>query len=194
QVTIARACSRERTAMTLHSLLGKFFRRKTPSTRGRVRAPRHTHKSQVRLVLEALEDRTLPSCTTLATLELFSSGSSQPVSVPVDSYRFGVKSPPPTGGTGGGAAGRPSFDQLIVNTEFSSNSPGFFDTLASGDSFVSAVLTQQDADGNTTVAWALKNVHITGDTLTDVPTDLPTEQMTFAFEAIREATSARDPH
>jgi type VI protein secretion system component Hcp len=189
--------------MTARSWFCNWFARNTSKTSRSWRRPSRRTGSKL-LALEVLEDRTLPSGTPSATLQLLpAAGQGTPaVMLALDSFRFDFHNSVtfPTGGIGA-TVGPVSFDALDVTAAYNANSPEVFAQLTSGLAYDGAVLTQKDASGSPVAAWVLRTVFVSDDALsgnglppetvrgaaTAPPT---TEELRFAFEEITEATSA----
>jgi type VI protein secretion system component Hcp len=142
--------------------------------------------------LEVLEDRTLPSGTPYATLQLVplqGPHSPQAVTLNLDSYQFGFHNTA-TFGPVGVSLGRASFDALDVTTALDSSAHDLFLALTQGKRYPTANLTQYDASGNPVAVWALNNVFVT-DELFAGGGSAPTMELKFAFGGVREATSMR---
>jgi type VI protein secretion system component Hcp len=165
--------------MTLRSWLRKLLSRKTPSRLERWRTSPRKESVRKALVLEVLEDRTLLSGTSTATLQLLPAAgqSTSKVALVLDSFRFGFHH-----GIGSGSA--VTFDALDVTASFTANSPQVFANLTEGQAYQRAVLTQKDASNNTVGIWILDDVQVTDDAVTGTGSGVPGESLKFAFAGV----------
>ncbi len=150
-------------------------------------------QAKPRLMIEALEDRTLLTGTPLVTLQLIpASGSSLPAAtLALDSYQFGFESPTTIGSaTSGAGAGKITFDDLTVAAPLSGASPQLFKVLATGGHYDTAVLTQRNAADAPEVEWVLGTAFVTSDGIADASTAVPAEAFHLIFGSVTEVTSA----
>jgi type VI protein secretion system component Hcp len=179
--------------MSHHSWLGNLFARKTPKTRGPARISSARKRGCKPLTLEVLEDRTLPSGTPAATLQLIPSAiqGSSAVTLPLDSFHFRFHHTSIIGGSSGGGSGteNASFDALDVTTTYNADSPQLLAQLTQAKAYDKAFLTLPDAGNGTVAVWSLATVLVTEDKVTNNSAGLPAEELQFAFDAIRQANS-----
>jgi type VI protein secretion system component Hcp len=135
------------------------------------------------------------SPTALLALVPASGSGLSALAVAIDSYQFSFRNTASLGSSSTGlAAGKVTFDDLVVTVPFGADSPQLFQALASGTAYDTALLTQLDGSGSALAAWALKLVFITSDTISNnsagTGTTTPTEELHFAFGALTEGTAA----
>jgi type VI protein secretion system component Hcp len=114
------------------------------------------------------------------------------VSVALDAYQFGFENSGSRGSSGsGGGAGKVTFNELQATAPVSGVSPQFFQSMAAGKVFDTAVLTQRDTAGNPVAVWVMARVLIVSDGLTGSSGDLPFEQIQAGFAELTETTDAQ---
>jgi hypothetical protein len=144
--------------------------------------------------------RALPApLATGAVLQLFTRAvsasslgrtASAAVSLTLNSYRFGSHNTITIGAAG--AAGRASLDPLDVTLALSSDSPAVLAALAGGAHYATAALFQKDAAGRNLAIWDLGMVFVSGDVVAGSGGDLPVEELTFSFGAVRQILNLPD--
>lgn len=145
-----------------------------------------------RLVLETMEDRTVPAAFEAVLQLTGGTGDLQPITIPLENYRFGFESEV-TIGSGRITTDRPKFDALQVQASLNSASVGAANTLwtalTSRGRYNTGILTQTGANGTPVAAWALGSVYVS-DYVLSLPGDVPIADVKFSFLSVTEATSA----
>lgn len=110
--------------------------------------------------------------------------------IELDSFSFGMSQPAPSHtGSGGAAAGKVTFGDVVVVKELDKASPKLMQAVATGENhgMVELHLTKKTDDGSTTyMRWELKNVRVTSYSVSGSGDDArPTEQLSLNFEEIK---------
>jgi type VI protein secretion system component Hcp len=131
-----------------------------------------------------------PASDMTLDLEPGSGSAPEPLTIPLDSYQFGIASPIASGQSGGGTS-KVSFDDLIVTAPFGPDAPAVFESLILGGRYQTAVLSQENAAGEIVAEWVLGTVVITQDDLSGAAGGQPpVETLHLVFGAVTEATGS----
>jgi len=104
----------------------------------------------------------------------------------VEAWSWGASNPVTIGGAGGGSgAGKASVSSLNLMKHFDQCSPALFEGVVTGKHFNSAVLTQQDSDGNVLLTVSLTGVFVESWQLSGSTGDAsPSESVSLAFQKV----------